>query len=245
MSLRCFLRLLAPAAGACLLLLAGAAHADVAAGRAALQKGQWSDAESAFKSAPATEKGPALLGLGELYLTTGRYKEAVEQATQAGALAATKTRGLCLAGEALRETGKSAEAIKMFRAALAAAPKDPRARIYLGLTLQETGQTAEAEKLFNGFFQEFNQAGAAVEKWPAERLAYTAMAARALRSWQDANDTFQSAVEKDPSFLQANLEWGDLFLLKYRADEAAKSYAEVLKVNRNLPRALVGMGRAR
>jgi tetratricopeptide (TPR) repeat protein len=228
-----------------LIALAVPAAANVAAGKQALQKGDWAEAEKQFKAAPAVEKGPSLLGLGEVYLLTGKYAEALQHATQAAAVPAVKGRALCLAGEVHRETGKTAEAVKSFNAALAALPKDPRSRIYLGITLHETGKKAEADKVFDGFFQEFNAAGPAAEKWPAERITYVAMAARYLESWQDANDTFQTAVERDPAFTLSNLEWADLFLMKYRADEASKSYADVLKQNRNLPRALIGMARAR
>src|SRR5688572_14231464 len=102
-----------------LLLTGGAARAHVKGGRQALLKGGWKEAEAAFKSAPAAEKGPALLGLGELYLTTGRYPEALQQAAQAAAIPAVKSQALCLAGEVQRETGKTAEAVRSFQSALA------------------------------------------------------------------------------------------------------------------------------
>src|SRR5579862_3145599 len=141
---------------ALLVTLVGPVRADVAAGRAALLKGDWTVAEQAFKSAPAAEKGEAQLGLGELYLTTGRYADAITEATAASHVLALKSRGLCLLGEIQRETGKSAEAIRSFAAAEAASPKNLRARVYLGLTYQETGQQALAEKALNRFFDDFN-----------------------------------------------------------------------------------------
>jgi cellulose synthase operon protein C len=222
-----------------LVLPAGAARAGVAEGREALLKGEWRPAEAAFKSAPAAEKGPALLGLGEVYLTTGRYPEALLQAAGAASIPAVKSRGFCLAGEVHRETGKSAEAIKAFQSALAADPANLRARIYLGMTYQETGRQDLAENTLDQFFQEFN--AGKIDAKRGDHLTYTAMAARALRAWQDASNTFQDAVEKDPKFLLANLEWGDLFLLKYRADEAAKCFTGVMKINGRHPRALTGM----
>lgn len=220
-----------------------AAQADVAAGKQALQKGQWSEAESEFKSGLSVEKGPALLGLGELYLLTGRHSQALEQATQASLIPAVKSRALCLAGEVDREIGKNADAIKMFQAALAANPRELRARVYLGLTQLETGQQAAGEKTLDQFFQDFN--AGKIDANRADQLTYTAMAARALKSWQDANSTFQDAATKDPEFLLANLEWGQLFLDKYNAEEAGKCFQDVLKVNRTLPRALVGLANVR
>jgi len=222
---------------------APAARADVKTGREALRKGEWTGAEAEFKKAPAAEKGPALLGLGELYLLTGRYPEALQQATQAAALPATKGAALRLAGEIHRETGRMADAVKQFQAALALNPRDLRARVFLGIALHETGQGALAEKTLDLFFQDFN--AGKIDAKQADQLTYTAMAARYLEVWQDANGTFQQAAEKDPAFILANLEWGDLFLLKYRADEAAKCFADVLKINPRHPRALVGTARAK
>jgi len=223
------------------LLLCGVAHADVKSGQEALRKGQWKEAETEFKSGMPLEKGPAHLGLGELYLTTGRYPEALQEATAASLIPAAKDRALCLGGEIHRETGKSADAIKMFQAALAANPRNLRARVYLGIAQKETGQKEQAEKTLDQFFQEFNAGKIDAKK--GDQLTYTGMAARHLEAWQDASSTLQDAVEKDPGFLLANLEWGDLFLVKYRADEAAKCFQAVLKVNKNLPRALVGMAK--
>jgi tetratricopeptide (TPR) repeat protein len=196
------------------------ASADLAAGRAAIQKGAWTEAEAELKKAPPAEKGPALLALSELYLTTGRHAEALQQATAASAIPATKGTGLRLSGEVFLETGRTAEAIKAFQSALAASPRDLRARILLGLTYRETGQEALATQTFDLFFQDFNSGK--IDAKQADQLTYTAMAACSLEAWQDANGTFQDAVERDPAFLLANLEWGDLFLRKYRADEAAK-----------------------
>lgn len=223
------------------LLAPGAARADVKAGHAALLKGAWSEAETEFKGGVTVEKGPALLGLGELYLTTGRYAEALDQATQASLIGPFRSRALCLAGEVDRATGKYREAQEMFRAALTAEPRNLRARVYLGIAQQETGQRAPAEKTLDTFFQEFN--AGKIDKTRADQLTYTAMAARRLGVWKDANETFQDAAEKDPQFLLANLEWGDLFALKYNAQEAANCYGAVLKVNPKHPLALAGMAR--
>src|SRR5438128_1791210 len=102
-------------AAGCLLALSiiAPARADVTAGRQALLHGDWPAAETEFKAALPKEKGPALLGLGELYLTTGRYPEALQQAVQAQQLPASRGAALVLAGEINRETGKSAEALRL------------------------------------------------------------------------------------------------------------------------------------
>lgn len=232
-------------AAALVCLVGGAARADVKTGQAALQKGQWEDAEKEFKASLELEKGPAYLGLAEVYQVTGRYPEAIQAATEASLVPATKARALCLAGEVFRETGKADDALKMFRAAMGAdatsTPASLRARLYLGITLHDTGKAAEAQKTFTQFIQDFNNRK--IDANRADHLTYTAVAAKYLQAWQDANDTFQEALDKDPEFQLANLEWGELFLAKYNAQEAAKCFQAVLKQNRSLPRALVDMAR--
>lgn len=224
-------------------LAAGPGAADVAAGRTALAAGRWADAEREFKSAPPAQKAASLLGLGELCLTTGRLAEAGRHASAAAALPASKSAGLCLLGEVQRETGRTAEAGKSLAAALAADPRNLRARVFLGMVQHETGQAAAAARTLGAFSSDI--AAGKLDTKRADHLTYAGMALVALKSWQEANEALQDAVERDPLFLQANVEWGDLFLMKYRADEAAKCYGDVLKANPNHPRALVGMARVR
>src|SRR5947207_1648319 len=81
----------------------------------------------------------------------------------------------------------------------------------------------------------------AFEKAGAPELTDLGIAAHTLEMWQDANDQLRLATEKDPAYLRANLEWGDLFQEKYRPGEAQKSYEAVLKINPNHPLALLGM----
>src|SRR5947209_16201526 len=76
------------------------ARADVKAGRAALQRGDWKAAEAGFKSAPSTEAAAAALGLAETYLATGRFAEALAAAKRAAAAPAEKAEALRLEGEA-------------------------------------------------------------------------------------------------------------------------------------------------
>lgn len=223
--------------------LAGqAAAAGLAEGRRALAAGEWAQAEAALKSAPPSERPGASLVMAELYILTGRYPEAMAAAQAAAAAPAQRGRALCLLGEARVEAGRMAEGVAAFRAALAANPRELRARVYLADTLQRMGRGQEAEPLLDQFFREFN--AGTIDRKSAEQLTYTAMAARRLEAWQDASDTFQDATAAASGFVLANLEWGDLFLEKYRADEAERCYADVLKVNPRHPRALTGLARA-
>ncbi len=225
-----------------LLLCCGPAQADVAGARVAQRKGEWKTAEDGFRQAVGAERGPALIGLAEVQSATGRYAEALATAGQAAAVPATQGAALCLTGEIQRDTGHLPEAARAFRAAIAANPRDLRARVLLGLTLLDTGDTTGGKITLSAVMQEV-RAGRPDQK-EAAPLLYAGMAATGLGAVQDANRLFQQAVEKDPTWALAHCEWGDLFLRKYRPDEAAKSYADALKINSHDQRALIGRARA-
>lgn len=216
------------------------AAAGLKAARESLATGKWKEAEAAFKAAKSSP-GEAALGLAELYLLTGRYPESAAQAAAAAAAGATKSAGLTAAGEVAWRTGKPAEAVTLFRRAVATQPPSLRARALLGAALLETGKRAEGEKLLDAFFADYN--AGRIDAKDAAALTYTAMAAARLDAAQDASDTFGRALEVDPRFHLANLEWGRLFLQKYNQEEAARCFAAVLKINPNHPDALAGLAR--
>ncbi len=223
-------------------LLPAPAGADLKAGQAALQKGEWAAAEKEFTSTPAAEAGEAQLGLAELWLLTGRYAEALAAAQKAIAVPATKSDGLRMGGEAHRRMGKLAEAKAALTAALQANPRNTRARAELGRLQRQAGQPQAVEQTLQPFLDDF--ANGVFEKAGAAAYTDLAIACRVLKMWQDANDLFRQATEKEPQYLRAQLEWGDLFLEKHKPTEARKSYDLVLKTNPNHPLALVGMARA-
>src|SRR5262249_26585727 len=135
------------------------------------------------------------------------------------------------------------EAKQAFLAALRANPRNTHARLDLGRMYRATGQKTQMEQTLRWFLDGFSHGD--FEKADAAALTDLGGAARCLELWQDANDMYRQAVERDPAYLRANLEWGDLFLEKYRPGEAQKSFEAVLKVNPHQPLALFGMSRTR
>jgi tetratricopeptide (TPR) repeat protein len=178
------------------------------------------------------------LAAGDVKLRHGDHAGALAEYKAAkGDLAAVR------AAEVLRATGRYAEA----RAALEAlAKKDPtnyRARVQLGLVYRETGETRLASQIWNKIFDD-HEAGK-IDESRADNLMYLALAARYLEDFQGANDTFRDAVGKDGKLLEANLEWGWLFLDKYDAADAETSFTEVLKIDPTNPEAHAGMARVK
>jgi Tfp pilus assembly protein PilF len=72
------------------------------------------------------------------------------------------------------------------------------------------------------------------------------MVARAswlLGDFHDANSLFTEATRLDPSNLEAQVLWGELFLEKYNAADAQRSFEDALAVNSRYLPALVGIAR--
>ena len=68
----------------------------------------------------------------------------------------------------------------------------------------------------------------------------------ALASWlmgnfHDANSLFDEATRANPNNLEAHTLWADLFLEKYNAADAERSYQDALDVNARYVPALVGI----
>src|SRR4030095_8396602 len=52
-----------------------------------------------------------------------------------------------------------------------------------------------------------------------------------LERFQDANDVFRTAIETDPSYLDAHLAAGELFIEKYNYGDAAQFLTDALQLN--------------
>ena len=62
-----------------------------------------------------------------------------------------------------------------------------------------------------------------------------------LDRFHDANSLFNEAVRANPNNLEAHTLWGDLFLGKYNAADALKSYQDALEINQRYVPALIGL----
>jgi tetratricopeptide (TPR) repeat protein len=220
--------------------LAGApARADLRSGDDKLLHGDYADAIAAYRA--VVKKGGkdaprAHLRLGRALLLTGDLDGARAAAEKAG------VDGKVLLAEVHRATGKQAEARALLEEVVKKDPRHLRARAQLGLVYEETGEKKLATAVWNKFYDDYD--GGKIEE-KAEPLHYLAIAARHLEDFHGAGDTLQQAVKKDPTYLDANLEWGWLFLSKYNAADAETSFDEVLKIDSRNPDAHAGMARVK
>ena len=191
-------------------------------------------------------KGP--LAAAQTALRRGAYSEAVRLADRVSA--EQKTPALRSQAEDLGRAGPAAEwSARQSRAtpqrASVARPAALDARLELGLCLRQRGERDKERAIWNRFFRRPRRRHAGPKDPRVLRLLGTA--ARYLGSYHDANDTLRDAValakeRKDlAEVARSNVEWADLFLEKYRADNAEESLEEALSVDPENPEALALM----
>jgi tetratricopeptide (TPR) repeat protein len=171
-------------------------------------------------------------------LRTGHYEDALARTRGDAALAP-------LAGRALVALGRYEEARRTLDAAVAAAPDDLPARDALMRLLALVGDRAALAPLIDRTYADWN--ARRVDKSRAADLIAVATAVRLDGNWKDANETLRDAVRADPrgtnAGVDANLDWGWMFLERHTASEATASFRAVLAVDAANPDAHVGLGR--
>jgi tetratricopeptide (TPR) repeat protein len=222
---------------------------DAEAGREALRTGKYQDAIAQLsKVAPAdSEWMSAQRDLVRAYETVGRYDDAENTARRAvaakgGAMANTL-------GEVLLARGKRAAAESAFvRAGADHAPDSLTAALNLAVLHYDRGERDRAMKEFDRFIDVYNSAGGA--NLTSEELVDVATAVEYLGAndpqlFKDALKAYDRAISADPMNADAKVRLGELFLRKYNFDDAQRTFEEVLDVNPNDPRALLGAARRR
>ncbi|MBI4364814.1 MAG: tetratricopeptide repeat protein [Candidatus Latescibacteria bacterium] len=123
------------------------ARRQIEVGTAFLERGQYDEAEHAFRLALEAEPGSlqALAGLGRVQVQRGQYSEALpllERATRVSSQMASAFQAL---GDAYAATGELERAAGAYRQAVALAPGDLNIRLALARSLTEVGDYEEAE----------------------------------------------------------------------------------------------------
>lgn len=151
-----------------------------------------------------------------------------------------------LLGEVLVSRGRWAEAESLFAAAMRedrpAARTAAAARAELAA---RRGDRAGALRLATALASA-HQAGG--RSWPAEDLvaagrAYVVLAMDDPQAAHSALAAFDQAAARDTLNLEARLRAADLLLDRYNAPDARQSYQQVLALDRDNPRAQLGMAR--
>jgi cellulose synthase operon protein C len=199
-----------------------------------LEHGRYIEAEEGLRARLDANDKPARPWLIRLLLETGRYTEARTHAALAlqENLAQRADAHTWLA-EAFLAEGQLDHAEQALRAALSADSNAVRAEILLGKLLWERGRRAEATQKLQAAASRRVQHAHGDASRRAEALCYSAMAARALGRFQEANNRFREAAELDPERTETQLEWALLFIEKYDVKRAAERVEAALVKNPN------------
>jgi tetratricopeptide (TPR) repeat protein len=118
---------------------------------------------------------------------------------------------------------------------------DPPVRtlVQYGSLLKFTGNKSLAYQFLDQAVQRYNNGLV----FSSEDVAMVALASWLMDNFHDANSLFNEATRANPNNLEAHVLWGDLFLEKYNASDAERSYQEALDINSRYTDALVGIAR--
>ena len=190
-------------------------------------------ASAGAEGRPRARDPGARVADAERALRTGRYREARQIAI---ALDAT-----IVAARAEMALGLGAEARRRLEAAALAAPDSLPVRDALMRVYEASGERSALAPLIDQTYQDWKQGR--VDRSHASELIAVATAVRLDNNWKDASDTLRDAVRADPRSLDANLDWGWIFLEKHSAANAELSFREVLKLDDASPDAHAGLAR--
>lgn len=226
----------------------GEAQSPIEAGLERLRRGEYAEAIVQLHAALELDPVRAAEGLITAYMETGRYEDAertardvLARADRTRSAGETARLGMLL-GEVLLTTGRFDEALRAFERALAHAgwPGAIRASVQKGRVLWQMGRSEEAREFLHRLCAQAFERGLQ----SAEDLTWTARALVFLDRPHEANELYAKAIERDPSFREAYLQAGDLFLEKYNYAEAASFFRDALRINPHCARAHLGLARS-
>ncbi|HEV8150609.1 MAG TPA: tetratricopeptide repeat protein [Gemmatimonadales bacterium] len=173
---------------------------------------------------------------------TGRLEEAERLARSGGAALTVPL------GEVLLLRGQLAQAESCFTAAVRGKLAGQRsAEAALAELAVRQGDHAEArrraEALALAYERSGNGASWSSEDRTAAGRALVVLGAADPESVREALRSFDAAVARDSGAIEPRLRSGDLFLDHYNAPDARASYQGVLALQRNQPRALLGLAK--
>ena len=218
-------------------------------GLAALQKGDYSKAIKLLTRHLEGQEGDVLArrALVQALRDSGHYEDAEETIGRfAGAFPDSVELSNHL-GEILYETGKVLAAQQAFERAIDGKASDAlTAALNLAVLDYRRGKRSEAMQGFDRFIDVYNLS----RKGQLSSTDLTAVgnACRYLgvdnhQLFKDALRALDEATAMDPLNLEPRLAVGELFLEKHNSTDARSTFQEVLSVNPNQPRALVGLAR--
>ncbi|MFK7862987.1 MAG: peptidase MA family metallohydrolase [Pseudohongiellaceae bacterium] len=204
--------------------------------------GSYAAASDVFQMADGLDRRDGIVGASRAFAMMGNYQEAIsicETAIGDAAFADYPLISTQLA-EVKRLTGKSAQALEILQAVVDDSFEPPvRTLVQYGSLLKFTGQRADSAEILNQAIERYNDGLV----FSSEDVAMVALASWLTDNFHDANSLFNEATRANPNNLEAHVLWGDLFLEKYNASDAERSYQAALDINNRYTPALIGIAR--
>jgi len=209
-------------------------------GEQLLMTGSYAAASDVFQMADGLDRNEGLVGASKAFAMMGNYQEAasvVANAIEDDEYARFPLLSTQLA-EVKRTVGESKEALTILEAVVAGLADPPvRALVQYGSLLDFVGQKQIAYSILDQAVQRYNNGLV----FASEDVAMVALASWLMGNFHDANSLFNEATRANPNNLEAHALWADLFLEKYNASDAERSYQEALDINGRYVPALVGI----
>ncbi|MDC1426258.1 hypothetical protein N8339_04740, partial [Gammaproteobacteria bacterium] len=218
------------------------ASSPLARGEQLFLNGSYAAAGDAFLRAQGLDREEGVVGASRALAMIGDRARAIalcEDALNSAApadlpLVATQLAELQLA------QGESALALDVLASVSEGLDQPPlRAVVKYGEALQLVGRRGEAAAQFQRALDRYTDGLV----FSSQDIGMVARASWLLGEFHDANSLFSEATRLDPNNLEAQTLWGDLFLEKFNAADAQRSYEDVLAVNPRYLPALTGLAR--
>jgi len=211
-------------------------------GEQLLLSGSYAAAADIFQMTDGLDRNEGIVGASRAFFMMGNSAQAInvaEEFIEDSDYARFPLVSTQLA-EVKRAIGRSSEALDILAMVVEEQFEPPvRTLVQYGSLLKLVGKRSEAEQVLDLAVQRYNNGLV----FSSEDVAMVALASWLLDNFHDANSLFSEATRANPNNLEAHVLWGDLFLEKYNASDAERSYQEVLDINSRHVPALVGMAK--
>lgn len=211
-------------------------------GEQLLLTGSYAAAAEVLQQTDGLDRADGLVGASRALAMMGNFQEAQNILTDAigrddyadHPLLSTQL------AEVMRLQGQSDEARRIFESVVDGLAEPPvRTLAQYGSLLTFIGEKGAAEQVLDRVVQRYNSGLV----FASEDVGMVALASWLLGNFHDANSLFNEATRANPNNLEAQALWGDLFLEKYNAADAERSYQEALDINSRYVPALIGIAR--
>ena len=202
--------------------------------------GSYAAASDVFQMADGLDKNEGIVGASRSLAMMGNYQEAIRlcEATIGSAPKSEFPLVSTQLAEVKRSIGQSQEALAILEEIVTEMFEPPvRTLVQYGSLLKFVGERAKASEILYQAIDRYNNGLV----FSSEDVGMVALASWLTNNFHDANSLFSEATRANPNNLEAHVLWGDLFLEKFNAVDAERSYQEALDINSRYSPALIGI----